>query len=70
VSRPDRAAVDDALYEAGVITGILQHLGARMIAGEDVCGTGIVWLADQLDAGIDTVKAGQPPFRRELADPA
>ena len=52
-----RKQVEDALYEAGVITDILGKLATIMIStSEQVCGTSFDWLAEQLNNRHETIR--------------
>lgn len=52
-----RKQVDDALYEAGVITDIIGKLATLMIGSSDqVSGTSFDWLAKQLLERHDAIR--------------
>ena len=52
-----RKQVEDALYEAGIITDIIGKLAALMISDDtSVCGTSFEWLADQLEQRHDAMR--------------
>ena len=45
-----RERINDALYEAGVITDIVSKLAGAQISGvEEICATSYSWLAQMLD---------------------
>lgn len=51
-----RTRVDDAVYEIGVITDIIDKLATLMISSsEEVCGSSYAWLAKQLAERQETL---------------
>ena len=61
MARDDAA---DALYQAGIVTGLLRLTAkANMAGGVEVCGAILDWLAQQLEAQharIEAAAAAQP----------
>lgn len=52
-----RKQVEDALYEAGVITDIIGKLATLMISSsEQVCGTAFDWLATQIEERHEAIR--------------